>query len=135
MHSINLALERAASQLARFSLTRGSVTALINRLVKAGFAERIEDPDDRRRATIAMLPRFRVEADRIYARLGKSIEAEFAHAGELVRQLAVNVIDRLTAGSPHYLPVDDKRRGRPMGAEPRLSALGCGRSLEDPGHR
>lgn len=90
----------------RLSLTSGSVTALINRLVKAGFAERIEDLDDRRRATIALLPRFRVEADRIYARLGKSIEAEFAHADELERQLAVKVIDRLTAGFA-ALPVSE----------------------------
>lgn len=83
---------------ARLALTSGSVTALINRLVAAGFAERLGDAADRRRARVALLPRFREEADRIYAGLGRAIEAEFAGADQMVRSAAVQVIDRVASG-------------------------------------
>jgi DNA-binding MarR family transcriptional regulator len=43
-----------AGELARFTgLTTGAVTGIIDRLVKAGYAERIEDPQDRRRVLVA----------------------------------------------------------------------------------
>lgn len=82
----------------RLSLTSGSVTALINRLIHAGLVERIEDVDDRRRAQVALLPRFRIAADQIYARLGRAIEAEIAILDPMTRASAVPVIDGLTAG-------------------------------------
>ena len=83
---------------ARLSLTSGSVTALVNRLVRAGLVERIADTDDRRRARIALLPGFRSAADRIYARLGRAIEAEVARLDPPTRASAVPVIDGLSAG-------------------------------------
>jgi len=44
----------AAGELARFTgLTTGAVTGIIDRLVKAGYAERISDPEDRRRVLVA----------------------------------------------------------------------------------
>jgi DNA-binding MarR family transcriptional regulator len=44
----------AAGELARFTgLTTGAVTGIIDRLVKAGYAERIHDPQDRRRVLVA----------------------------------------------------------------------------------
>jgi DNA-binding MarR family transcriptional regulator len=43
-----------AGDLARFTgLTTGAVTGIIDRLVAAGYAERIDDPDDRRRVLVA----------------------------------------------------------------------------------
>lgn len=83
---------------ARLALTSGSVTALINRLVRAGFAERVKYVEDRRRAMVALTPKFRAEADRIYARLGQAIVAEFAKSDALERDCAVTVIDRLGSG-------------------------------------
>ena len=42
-----------AGELARFTgLTTGAVTGIIDRLVKASYAERISDPDDRRRVVV-----------------------------------------------------------------------------------
>ncbi len=82
----------------RLSLTSGSVTALINRLVRAGLVERIFDADDRRRAQIALLPGFRITADRIYSRLGRAIEMEVARLDPPTRASAVPVIDGLTSG-------------------------------------
>jgi DNA-binding MarR family transcriptional regulator len=43
-----------AGELARFTgLTTGAVTGIIDRLVKAGYAERVSDLDDRRRVLVA----------------------------------------------------------------------------------
>ena len=43
-----------AGELARFTgLTTGAVTGIIDRLVKAGYAERTSDPKDRRRVLVA----------------------------------------------------------------------------------
>ena len=51
-----------AGELARFTgLTTGAVTGIIDRLVKAGFAERISDPDDRRRVLVARRPNSRLD--------------------------------------------------------------------------
>ena len=83
---------------ARLALTSGSVTALIGRLVQTGYAERIEAPEDRRRTKVALTPRFRAEADRIYSGLGRAIEAEFTLADPVERQAAVDVITRLGTG-------------------------------------
>jgi DNA-binding MarR family transcriptional regulator len=40
----------------RLHLTSGSVTALLNRLELAGYAERIENPDDRRSVLVTTCP-------------------------------------------------------------------------------
>ncbi len=83
---------------ARLALTSGSVTALINRLARAGFVERVEDADDRRRATIALTPRFRAEADRVYSCLGRAISAEFAQTSHADVRAAIDTIGKLEAG-------------------------------------
>src|SRR5580698_4319814 len=51
-----------AGELARFTgLTTGAVTGIIDRLVKAGYAERISDPEDRRRVLVARKPNSRLD--------------------------------------------------------------------------
>jgi DNA-binding MarR family transcriptional regulator len=51
-----------AGELARFTgLTTGAVTGIIDRLVKAGYAERVSDPDDRRRVLVARKPHSRLD--------------------------------------------------------------------------
>jgi DNA-binding MarR family transcriptional regulator len=51
-----------AGELARFTgLTTGAVTGIIDRLVKAGYAERISDPEDRRRVLVARKPSSRLD--------------------------------------------------------------------------
>jgi DNA-binding MarR family transcriptional regulator len=63
-----------AGELARFTgLTTGAVTGIIDRLVKAGYAERISDPEDRRRVLVARKPN---------GRLDKILPAVFGPLGE-----------------------------------------------------
>jgi DNA-binding MarR family transcriptional regulator len=51
-----------AGELARFTgLTTGAVTGIIDRLVKASYAERIGDPEDRRRVLVARKPNSRLD--------------------------------------------------------------------------
>jgi DNA-binding MarR family transcriptional regulator len=51
-----------AGELARFTgLTTGAVTGIIDRLVKAGYAERVSDPGDRRRVLVARKPHSRLD--------------------------------------------------------------------------
>jgi DNA-binding MarR family transcriptional regulator len=46
-----------AGELARFTgLTTGAVTGIIDRLTRAGYAERVSDPEDRRRVLVARKP-------------------------------------------------------------------------------
>jgi DNA-binding MarR family transcriptional regulator len=62
-----------AGELARFTgLTTGAVTGIIDRLVKAGYAERIGDPEDRRRVLVARKPNGRLDKilPRIFGPLG-----------------------------------------------------------------
>jgi DNA-binding MarR family transcriptional regulator len=51
-----------AGELARFTgLTTGAVTGIIDRLMKAGYAERIHDPADRRRVLVSRKSRSRLD--------------------------------------------------------------------------
>jgi DNA-binding MarR family transcriptional regulator len=63
-----------AGELARFiGLTTGAVTGIIDRLVKAGYAERISDPDDRRRVLVAR---------KLHSQLDRILPAIFGPLGE-----------------------------------------------------
>ncbi|TDP94949.1 MarR family winged helix-turn-helix transcriptional regulator [Labedaea rhizosphaerae] len=46
----------------RTGLTTGAVTRLIDRLGKAGYVERVPDPDDRRKVVVRLLPNERMDA-------------------------------------------------------------------------
>ncbi|MEP7001038.1 MAG: MarR family transcriptional regulator [bacterium] len=66
-------------------LTSGSVTALLDRLERAGYAERAADPDDRRRTRVRPTRRAAHLAERIYGPLageGGQLMARYS-AGEL----------------------------------------------------
>lgn len=43
-------------------LTTGAVTRLLDRLTKAGYVERVPDPDDRRKVVVRLLPNERMDA-------------------------------------------------------------------------
>jgi predicted transcriptional regulator len=71
-----------AGELARFTgLTTGAVTGIIDRLVKAGYAERISDPEDRRRVLVARKPNSRLDAilPAIFGPLGNDMTAVMAN--------------------------------------------------------
>lgn len=65
---------------ARLGLTSGSVTALVDRLVRAGLVERAPDPADRRRALVVLQPASWARLDVAYAALGRTIGSELASA-------------------------------------------------------
>jgi DNA-binding MarR family transcriptional regulator len=64
-----------AGELAKESgLTTGAVTAVIDRLERAGYARRVADPSDRRRVVVELTPELTQKAEELYGPL-----AEFGH--------------------------------------------------------
>ena len=75
-----------AGELARFTgLTTGAVTGIIDRLVKAGYAERVSDPEDRRRVLVARKP---------HSRLDKILPAIFGPLGDDMAGVTANYTAR-----------------------------------------
>jgi len=70
LHCLNIVESRAglsAGELAKESgLTTGAVTAVIDRLERAGFARRVRDERDRRKVLIEVTPAFYARADEIW---------------------------------------------------------------------
>lgn len=67
-----------AGRLATFTgLTTGAVTGIIDRLEKAGYAQRVRDPKDRRRVLVARKAHSRLDAllPAIFGPLGKDMAA------------------------------------------------------------
>lgn len=65
-----------AGEIAAFTgLTTGAVTGIIDRLVKAGYAERVSDPQDRRRVLVARKANSRLDEllPIIFGPLGKDM--------------------------------------------------------------
>jgi DNA-binding MarR family transcriptional regulator len=62
---------------AELGLSSGSVTALLDRLERAGHVERRLSREDGRRRDADLTPAARVRADRIYDSLGRSISGVF----------------------------------------------------------
>lgn len=56
----------AGDLASRSGLTAGAITGVIDRLEKAGFAQRIADPADRRRVGVRVTARFYRQAERIW---------------------------------------------------------------------
>jgi DNA-binding MarR family transcriptional regulator len=82
----------------RLSLSSGSVTALINRLGRAGYIERLTDADDARRVIIVLSRNFYSRADAVYRELGMSIQGAFGEMNDADLLSAVGVIERLADG-------------------------------------
>jgi DNA-binding MarR family transcriptional regulator len=71
-----------AGDLARFTgLTTGAVTGIIDRLVEAGYAERISDPNDRRRVIVSRKPHSRLDEilPAVFGPLGNDMAAVMAN--------------------------------------------------------
>jgi DNA-binding MarR family transcriptional regulator len=76
-------------------LTSGSVTALVDRLERAGHVARVADPGDRRRRAVALTPAARAAADPLYARLGAEIGTAFAALDAPARDAAREALETL----------------------------------------
>jgi DNA-binding MarR family transcriptional regulator len=58
-----------AGELAReLRLSTGAITAVVDRLERAGYARRVADPDDRRRVLLEITPVVQENGERIYGR-------------------------------------------------------------------
>lgn len=56
----------AGELAAESGLTTGAVTAIIDRLERAGYARRVRDPDDRRRVRVEVTPAFRERGGEVW---------------------------------------------------------------------
>ena len=67
-----------AGDLARESeLTTGAVTAMIDRLERAGYARRVADPSDRRRVLVEITPELLQRTEKYYAPLAEAAYEAF----------------------------------------------------------
>jgi DNA-binding MarR family transcriptional regulator len=81
---------------AHTGLTTGAITAVIDRMERAGFARRRRDPEDRRRVFVEALPRYVQEIGPLYRPLAQSTAKLHEQYGD--RQLAL-VVDYLSRAS------------------------------------
>lgn len=73
---------RSPSELAtELGLTSGSMTALLDRLERAGFVLRERSKNDRRQYTIRLQPAFYARAEGVYAALGAAISRRLRRLG------------------------------------------------------
>jgi DNA-binding MarR family transcriptional regulator len=108
-------------------LTTGAMTAVIDRLERAGYVRRLRDPEDRRRVLVSALPRSIERIEPLYNRLAAGTAALNARYGD--RQLAV-VLEYLAHAcdlvSEHVIWLQTQRplrrapAGRPTGGAERL---------------
>jgi DNA-binding MarR family transcriptional regulator len=84
-----------AGRLAQLSgLTTAAVTAVLDRLERAGYARRVRDEDDRRRITVELTPEFGRRAMKIWAPLGEDAVAEFRQLNIATLHAALDVVRR-----------------------------------------
>lgn len=81
----------------RLALSSGSVTALVNRLVRAEFVERVRDPNDARRSLVALTPIFKKRAYKVYSELGAAISVHYTKYGDDELRTIVDAIALLSA--------------------------------------
>jgi DNA-binding MarR family transcriptional regulator len=94
---LEMAGPTTAGRLAEHAgLTTGAMTAVIDRLERAGFARRLRDPEDRRCVRVEALPRNFRHIAGLYRRLAESTARLHEHYDD--RQLAL-VVDYLTRAS------------------------------------
>lgn len=83
---------------ARLGLTTGTVTALINRLVKAGYVVRRVSKTDKRQTDISLDPRFAARAETITNSLGAHIGRQYQGYSACQIRQSTEAVKRLTAG-------------------------------------
>ena len=97
---------------ARLGLTSGSVTALVDRLVRAGLVERHADAADRRSSVIVLTTDAYPRVEREYATLGRAIEARMQGYTPTERERLGAALDDLAAA---FDSVGEKVAGSPDG--------------------
>ena len=86
-----------AGDLAKVTrLTTGAVTSVIDRLEKAGLVKRKNDPHDRRKVIIHIVPRKHEKANRLYAAMATDVHDHFSGLNEQKLKLLRFHTDALT---------------------------------------
>ena len=87
-----------AGDLAKVTrLTTGAITSVIDRLQKAGFVKRENDPHDRRKVIITFIPKKHGKAKQYYAAMAKDVYELFSDYTESKLKLLIQHSDALTA--------------------------------------
>ena len=87
-----------AGDLAKVTrLTTGAITSVIDRLQKAGFVKRENDPGDRRKVIITFLPKKHEKAKQYYAAMAKDVYELYSGYSESNLKLLMKHSDALTA--------------------------------------
>ncbi|MCL6437347.1 MAG: MarR family transcriptional regulator [Rubrobacteraceae bacterium] len=81
----------------RLSMSSGAVTALVDRLERAGFAKRYPNPEDRRSSVIRATPRGVAEARRHLRPLVQEIRAVVEHMDEDERRAVARFLRDVVA--------------------------------------
>jgi DNA-binding MarR family transcriptional regulator len=86
-----------AGELARRSgLAPASVTGLLDRLERRGFARRMRDPRDRRRVLVEVDPSRAPEFELLFADLSRSLDALFARYGDEQLEVILDFLSEAT---------------------------------------
>ncbi|EMS97907.1 transcriptional regulator, MarR family protein [Agrobacterium tumefaciens str. Cherry 2E-2-2] len=102
--------QASAGELARSTgLTTGAVTALLDRLEKAGFIRRLPDPADRRRVLAAPQPEKMRELFQMYAPLQEKMEALYGEYDEAQLQLIIGFMEKSCAISKDFIGTLQKK--------------------------
>lgn len=83
----------AGEMASHLGLTTGSITALVNRLVEAGYVRRSSPPGDRRVVTIELEPAVYAAFARVYAPCGQAVMEVSAALSDTQRSRSIEAID------------------------------------------
>jgi DNA-binding MarR family transcriptional regulator len=109
-----------AGELAEMtSLTTGAITGVIDRLEAAGFVRREDDPNDRRRVILRVIPKGYREIGRLFESLSKAVNELSARYND--RELAT-ILEFMTRSSQMLHEETRKLRRRKSPAAGRMPA-------------
>jgi DNA-binding MarR family transcriptional regulator len=121
-----------ASALAdQLGLTRSAVTALIDRLVHAGFVARAAVPGDRRATAIELMPATWQAFAEVYRPLGERVSAAVARLSEPEQHALLTALRSMRATfdeARHQLGRATDPDGTPTGGSPAARATAAGRT-------
>ncbi|MFK3778456.1 MarR family winged helix-turn-helix transcriptional regulator [Agrobacterium sp. NPDC089420] len=96
--------QASAGELAKATgLTTGAVTALLDRLEKAGFIKRLPDPADRRRVLATPDPEKIHGLFQIYAPLQEKMEALYGDYDERQLEIIIDFMEKSCAVSKEFI--------------------------------
>ena len=101
---LNLAGPQTAGQLAsQTGLTTGAMTAVIDRLERSGFVKRRDDPDDRRRVLVELLPTGPTQIAPLYEPLAARMDRVLDGFSDRELRIVVRFLQDATAATTEHV--------------------------------